>query len=680
MPKNTTGPALFFIGFLCAALSALVVNPVVDTDKSVNTASANTILSDLIEPSMTDMQKLDAVYSFHRRMMHHFRLDQATEDNQSTFDVIKLYTVYGHSFCTQQSVVFRALCGLLWGNGNVMVAGGQGTLASLGTPGGHSSFQIRFHSGDKWHWVDPIIGAYAVNPAHGAIASLDEIRDNGDILAEAAARGHASMPYFPCTSPPKPDIGNFAAAYAYYDYDTTFVREFAGDWNGFDTYWARQSPYFTTRKNLKKGEMYVWLWDFLEGDYFNFCDKTYAHVDGILTRDWALYPPRHLCGWKDSLDRKNWPYFKPYKKIIKGEPCYRYYANGLHLFSPDLNTDEATDDPVVRQNVSFYCEDSLLPHVRPASVGSVSVIAYKFKLPYPLMSMRVSGNFVRKNAGDSLSIFLGRSWFNKKEMWTTRYQDSLTTFDTLKIMDFPVSAGADFDTTVREAMDPLYAPMYRVFYGYIIYFVMKAENGTADVGINDFKVEGIFQHNMFALPQLEPGQNRVTVTRESASGGDDLRLFFKWFDNGIARTHEQQITADSQSYTITVNQDSMPRMLLMALGNASDMRYADTIATEKRAPDPGPDISLLCYPNPFNAAVVISYGNYRGGIQTTKARNSWNTAPTLSIYDTHGRTVHRADMKLATYTWNASGLPSGVYLLRARIGHSTLTRKLILLR
>jgi hypothetical protein len=48
--------------------------------------------------------------------------------------------------------------------------------------------------------------------------------------------------------------------------------------------------------------------------------------------------------------------------------------------------------------------------------------------------------------------------------------------------------------------------------------------------------------------------------------------------------------------------------------------------------------------------VMISYGDGRGGIQTTKARNSWN-APALAIYDIRGRMVkHIADIKPGMFT------------------------------
>ena len=48
-----------------------------DTDKSVNTYSVTVIAQELIRDGMTDEEKLDAIYTFHRRMMHHNRTTQA---------------------------------------------------------------------------------------------------------------------------------------------------------------------------------------------------------------------------------------------------------------------------------------------------------------------------------------------------------------------------------------------------------------------------------------------------------------------------------------------------------------------------------------------------------------------------------------------------------------------------
>jgi hypothetical protein len=77
-------------------------------------------------------------------------------------------------------------------------------------------------------------------------------------------------------------------------------------------------------------------------------------------------------------------------------------------------------------------------------------------------------------------------------------------------------------------------------------------------------------------------------------------------------------------------------------------------------------------PNPFNGAVLIRLANGVGA-------NNYLPLPQLAIYDIHGRMVHRAAEPVSgTYTWSASGLPAGIYLLKASVGNKTYSKRLFL--
>jgi hypothetical protein len=82
---------------------------------------------------------------------------------------------------------------------------------------------------------------------------------------------------------------------------------------------------------------------------------------------------------------------------------------------------------------------------------------------------------------------------------------------------------------------------------------------------------------------------------------------------------------------------------------------------------------ISIYPNPFNPAVVISISD--GHVGATR-----RVAPTLAIYDAHGRMVHQAEPESGTYTWSAAGLPAGIYLVKIRFAGKTHTRKIVLIR
>ncbi len=79
------------------------------------------------------------------------------------------------------------------------------------------------------------------------------------------------------------------------------------------------------------------------------------------------------------------------------------------------------------------------------------------------------------------------------------------------------------------------------------------------------------------------------------------------------------------------------------------------------------------YPNPFNPNTTIEWSVPA----TSRVR--------LSIYNLIGQevaTLADGSMDAGQYraTWNAAGLPSGVYLYRLQVGSTTLSRKLVYLR
>jgi hypothetical protein len=89
--KKTFLALLLLLAFVAAR--AVVMDPVVTTDKSINTYSMETVAKSVIKDSMTNEQKLAALFSAHRRLMHHFRLHANTEDNVSSTDGTRLYNV-----------------------------------------------------------------------------------------------------------------------------------------------------------------------------------------------------------------------------------------------------------------------------------------------------------------------------------------------------------------------------------------------------------------------------------------------------------------------------------------------------------------------------------------------------------------------------------------------------------
>jgi hypothetical protein len=92
---------------------------------------------------------------------------------------------------------------------------------------------------------------------------------------------------------------------------------------------------------------------------------------------------------------------------------------------------------------------------------------------------------------------------------------------------------------------------------------------------------------------------------------------------------------------------------------------------------------LTVSPNPFHAAVAITVnGNAVETLhfQGKRHGNIKCNVSTMSVYDTHGRMIDRIVSRDGTFSWNASGMPAGVYLARAGIGGKIFQKKLFLVK
>ena len=128
----------------------------------------------------------------------------------------------------------------------------------------------------------------------------------------------------------------------------------------------------------------------------------------------------------------------------------------------------------------------------------------------------------------------------------------------------------------------------------------------------------------------------------------------------------------------TKDQDNfgMLRLDFQAHRPTVDTFYNDvpplSVALEGGGAGAAADAAVTAAPNPFNPAVVITWANVR----------AINESPLqLAIYTTHGRMVHQVNqIHRGRYTWDASGMPSGLYIIRARIGERILEKKVTLIR
>jgi hypothetical protein len=84
-----------------------------------------------------------------------------------------------------------------------------------------------------------------------------------------------------------------------------------------------------------------------------------------------------------------------------------------------------------------------------------------------------------------------------------------------------------------------------------------------------------------------------------------------------------------------------------------------------------PELTLSVFPNPFNSRTAI----HVRGIRKEKRGK-------MSIFDINGRLIEERTFlfplsSFLSLTWNATGLPAGVYLLRLKIRNRQFTKKLL---
>jgi hypothetical protein len=102
-------------------------------------------------------------------------------------------------------------------------------------------------------------------------------------------------------------------------------------------------------------------------------------------------------------------------------------------------------------------------------------------------------------------------------------------------------------------------------------------------------------------------------------------------------------------------------------GNAPDIGcFEHGVSAVKKKAVAGAELSLECSPNPFSPVVVITVR----GLPSKKEME-------LSIYNVQGKLVQKL---VAGAAWNAANFPCGIYIVQARTGNTTLSRRLFLAR
>jgi hypothetical protein len=515
----------------------LVVNPHLTTDRTVDTSSPEAMVRSLVKPGMSDQEKAIAIYNFVRRTMFHYRY-LTDFGGGGTMDLIN---GTGYCLCTPTASTQARLTRLAGVNAHVLT-----------TPG-HGSVCVQWDG--KWRWMDAFIGACVWNKDRTTIATLDEILSDTSLIRR---ENPSPVPFFPCGAVLYEDALRWEPTNEKYHKDcgpddlAWTERAKPGDHSPMT--WDDRSSLAIT---LRPGETYTRPWDHEPGMFFLFkTEDKYA-------------PPHHLCGIEaEQRDTVNWPYFKPYVKEIAStdartqKPCTvktgRYWANGRLTWKPDLASPNVLRDFAAARNVRV---DTKAHVIEVEKADGPAVLEWAVKCPYMLQGgyfqaacvgdVRAAIN-VRPASGAAADEFapLERAAAGENGV---RPQGSA-----------PIFTG---DVLKRADLRPHFARKIGTRN-----YTLRLELRGQGARVGQIELVTIFQHNMYALPQLMPGRNEVTVTaaQPATLKNTPFVLEYAWDEPDVpGRLHVERRMIDRSPYTfdVTVPGPDLPRMRHLLFAN-----------------------------------------------------------------------------------------------------------------
>ncbi|MEA1996166.1 MAG: hypothetical protein U9N45_00940, partial [Gemmatimonadota bacterium] len=503
-----------------------VVNPWVTTDKSVNCYNEKTIIADLTAGPTGPQDKAIAVFSFFQRAM--FPYTNRSEypfpknDQQHHFDFVRMVNVYGYALCTQTSAMFASL---LQRSGIVEDA------RCVGVPG-HGTAEVKW--GGRWHFMDPIVGAFVFRRDREEIASIQDIAADTTLMTRAVEEGRASMPFCPWDAGPVYPLESLAQKDVWFTYRAYGLDFLLGALPEPDPWEETVTITHEMSFNLRPGFRLTRMWDHLPGMY----NLSYEYFrqpfnSKVWTPSPAILPPHQPDGGEEASDTLNWPVIKPYRKTINGHPSYHYWANGIMAYE-DIFTDSRifrSADSVTGLEVA----DGMLRCAASGGGKGEGEAVFRFEAPYIFVGGTVK---VRAQVADGSWTSVCMDLGGEEEVWMT-----------LGVIE----KGGDHCFEIP-------AHFLRERYDFRLKLKLHDESGAGSVNLRELKAEAVCQLNMYSLPFLAPGENEVTVSAGRIPRGTSLAVTYRWQEQGWLREHCRVVKTPGESYNITVAGDEYPRM------------------------------------------------------------------------------------------------------------------------
>jgi hypothetical protein len=373
------------------------------------------------------------------------------------------------------------------------------------------------------------VGCYALG-RDGVIASIDEILADTTILTRAQAEHRASVPFCPWDGKSLYPEGALVQADQWFTYRKYGLAFLVGALPEYKPAEADEPASHTMAFELKPGYSLSRRWDNLPGMY-DLSYEYYRDQRSITTPSPAILPPFLPAGAKEAADTVNWPIVKPYRKVIRGREAWHYYANGVLSYRDDFTDSRIM---VAADSVGGLTVDERAGVLQCSSSRTDGAARFGFELPYVFVGGKVTG---RAELVDG--------------SWAAVYLDVKGADQWLCLG--VVERGADFEF-------PIPGELLEERYSFRLLVKLHAEHGPASARLHELAVDAVCQLNMYSLPFLAPGANRVTVSAKSVPPGTRLVVTYRWEENGWERTQRYVAATGNESYTIGVAGKDYPRM------------------------------------------------------------------------------------------------------------------------
>ena len=525
----TASIVLFLL--LTAVLTAgePIVNPWVITDRSVNCYDSGTIVSD-VTAGLTDPQdRAIAFFRFFRRTMFPYsnrnELPYPENDQQHMFDFVRMANVYGYALCTQTSMMYASL---------VKSSGMFEDARMVGVPG-HGTAEVKWNG--RWHFMDPIIGAWVFRRDRREIAGIEDIVRDTTLLTKAVAERRASVPFCPWGGEeiyPESSLSENDSWFTYRKYGVSFLLTALKD---PEPSAETETMTHTMAFPLRPGFRLTRMWDNLPGMY----NLSYDYYRMPFNKDkWtpspAILPPYHPDGGKEERDTLNFPIIKPYRKTINGRISYRYYANGVMAYEDNFadNRIFRAADSISGLTVSPSPDNTGNGALRCADSSREGWALFRFQAPYVFVGGTVSGQ-AQVTDGSWAAVYIN---LHDSPSWMA-----------LGVIE----KSGDFSL-------PIPSELLAQRYDFSLRLKIHDKGVPGSVNLRELKINSVCQLNMYSLPFLAPGENQVTVLAESIPQGASLAVTYKWQELGYDRQDRRLVSSAGEKYTIRVAGKDYPRM------------------------------------------------------------------------------------------------------------------------